>query len=173
MKRVFVLFLFLFIAGFNSKIYAQASGLTIKLLDALSFTITQPELLDFVSKKGNKKKEMMIAKVADHITVVSSRGYEVRAISGSVIQDDTQLSLSPFFGETNKGNTNGVVLAKDIVLPPANGSPATLISAANTSWNGINPENKFNIVYALESDFIQVRGKKRAVIPVIYTVLQP
>ena len=171
MKKIFVIFLF--IATFNSKIYAQAPGLTIKLLDALSFTITQPDLLDFVSRKGNKKKEIMIAKVADHITVVNSRGYEVRAISGSGIKDDAQLSLSPFFGETNKGNTSGVVLAKDIALPPANGSPATLISAANTSWNGINPENKFNVEYALESDFIQIRGKKRPVIPVIYTVLQP
>ena len=173
MKKVFVLFLFLFIAALNSKIYAQAPGLTIKLLDALSFTITQPELLDFVSRKGNKKKEMMIAKVADHITVVSSRGYEVRAISGSGIKDETLLSLSPFFGESNKGNTNGVVLAKDLTLPPANGNSATLISAANSSWNGIFPENKFNVEYALESDFIQIRGKKRPVIPVIYTVLQP
>lgn len=173
MKKVFVFFIFLFISTINSNIYAQAPGLTIKLLDALSFTITQPELLDFVSRKGNKKKDMMIAKVADHITVVSSRGYVVRAISGSGIKDDAKLSLSPFFGETNKGNTNGVVLAKDIVLPPANGSSATLISAANTSWNGINPENKFNVEYALESDFLLIRGKKRPVIPVIYTVLQP
>jgi hypothetical protein len=83
------------------------------------------------------------------------------------------LSLSPFFGESNKGNTNGVVLAKDLTLPPANGNSATLISAANSSWNGIFPENKFNVEYALESDFIQIRGKKRPVIPVIYTVLQP
>jgi len=173
MKKVFVFFLFLFMSTINSKIYAQAPGLTIKLLDALSFTITQPELLDFVSKKGNKKKDMMIAKVADHITVVSSRGYEVRAISGSGIKDDSSLSLSPFFGETNKGNTNGVVLARDIVLPPSNGSPATIISAVNSSWNGIHPENKFNVEYSLESDFIQIRGKKRPIIPVIYTVLQP
>jgi len=173
MKKVFALFLFLFIGTNNLKIYAQAPGLSIKLLDALSFTITQPELLNFVSKNGNKKKDMMIAKVADHITVISSRGYEVRAISGSGIKDGPFLSLSPFFGETNKGNTNGVVLARDIALPPANGNPATVISAANSSWNGINPENKFNVEYSMESDFLKPKGKNPPAIPVIYTVLQP
>jgi hypothetical protein len=173
MKKVYLVFLYLFIATINSNIYAQSPGLSIKLLDALSFTITQPELLNFVSKKGNKKKDMMIAKVADHITVVSSRGYEVRAISGSGMINGPYISLSPFFGETNKGNTSGVVMARDIALPPANGSPATVISAANSSWNGINPENKFNVEYSLESDFLQLKGKNRPVIPVIYTVLQP
>lgn len=173
MKRVYLVFLSLFIVTTNSKLYAQSPGLSIKLLDALSFTISQPEFLDFVSKKGNKKKDLMIAQVADHITVVSSRGYEVRAISGSGMTNGPFLSLSPFFGETNKGNTSGVVFARDIALPPANGNPATVISAANSSWNGINPENKFNVEYSLESDFLKLKGKNRPAIPVIYTVLQP
>jgi hypothetical protein len=56
MKKALSILVFLFIAIANSVVFAQTPGLTIKLLDALSFTISQPENLNLEYIDSGKKK---------------------------------------------------------------------------------------------------------------------
>mgnify|MGYP001166067026 FL=1 len=173
MKKALSILVFLFIAIANSVVFAQTPGLTIKLLDALSFTISQPEDLNLEYIDSGKKKDRLVAKIPDHITVISSRGYEVKAVSGSGIGKESKVSLTSYISKSNKGNTSGLIFGRSIQLPSSNGKSATVISASNTSWNGINPENKFDIDYSLETTNAFGKGENPASIPVIFTVLQP
>jgi hypothetical protein len=173
MKKVLILLVFLFIASSKTEIYAQTPGLSIQLLDALSFTINQPENLDFEYVNTGKIKDRIMAKIPDHITVVSSRGYVVKAVSGADAGKGSKVSLTSHISKTNKGNTSGLVFGRSVQLRSANGSAATVISASNTSWNGINPENKFDIDYSVELLFSPGRTVSPPSIPVIFTVLQP
>ncbi|MDP3467939.1 MAG: hypothetical protein Q8S11_06365 [Daejeonella sp.] len=173
MKKVFILFLFYFMVLTHSMVYAQSPGLSIKLLDALSFTISQPQDFDLEYINTGKMKNRIVAKVPDHITVISSRGYEVRAVSGASNDRESQVSLTSHISKTNKGNTSGLVFGRGVQLEALNGSAVTVISSSNTSWNGINPENKFDIDYSLESTYSPAKGGVPPTIPVIFTVLQP
>ncbi len=173
MKKALSILVFLFIAVTHSAVYAQTPGLTIKLLDALSFTISQPENLNLEYSDAGKKRDKLIAKIPDHITVISSRGYVVKAVSGSGIGKESKVSLTSYISKTNKGNTSGLVFGRSVQLPSSNGKSATVISAANTSWKGINPENKFDVDYSIESAFSNGNGGLPPAIPVIFTVLQP
>jgi hypothetical protein len=173
MKKALVFLVFLFIAVAQSVVYAQSPGLSIKLLDALSFTISQPEGFDLEYINTGRTKNWLVAKIPNHITVISSRGYVVKAVSGDSNNKESKVSLTSHISKTNKGNTSGLVFGKVVQLKSANGSAATVISASNTSWNGINPENKFDIDYSVESTFLSGKGGIPATIPVIFTVLQP
>lgn len=173
MKKVIVLFLFLFIAKAHSAVFAQTPGLTIKLLDALSFTISQPENLNLEYINGGKTKDKFVARIPDHITVISSRGYVVKAVSGAANGKEPKVSLTSHISKTNKGNTYGLVFGRSVQLHQANGSATTVITATNTSWNGINPENKFDIDYSVESVNFKGMDGTPPTIPVIFTVLQP
>lgn len=172
MKKANILIVILFIMYMTDNVYAQTPGLTIKLLDALSFSISQPEKIDLRSEKSNKN-ERIIASITDHITVISSRGYEVKATFGSDIKNESAIKLSPHIGTSNKGNTAGLVFGKNVALPASSSNWTTLISASKTSWNGVNPENKFNIEYIFEHSESSQKSNSPLNIPVIYTVLQP
>lgn len=172
MKKANILIAILFIMNMINNVYAQTPGLSIKLLDALSFSISQPEQISVRSEKGNKN-ERVIASIADHITVVSSRGYEVKAAVGSGIKNDSEIMLNPHIGTSNKGNTTGLVFGKDVSLPKSSANWTTLISASSTSWDGINPENKFNIEYIFEWSESSRKSNSPPNIPVVFTVLQP
>ncbi len=173
MKKVVYSLVFLFIGLAHSEAYAQSLGLTIKLLDALSFRISQPENINLEYINTGKTKDQLVAKIPDHITVVSSRGYVVKAVSGSGTGKEAKISLTSYISKTNKGNTSGIIFGRSVQLPSGNGRSATVISASNTSWNGINPENKFDIDYAVESPYSPGKVGKPPTIPVIFTVLQP
>lgn len=166
MKKAFILLVLLFLSLAYSAVYSQTQGLNIKLLNVLSFTISQP--LNLKPEKG-KIKDGLLVKIPDHITVVSSRGYEVRAVCG-LNGKDSKISLTSYISQTNKGNTSGIVFGRSVELPSSRGSAAKIISASYTSWNGINPENKFDIDYSVESNNL---SGKAGTIPVIFTVLQP
>ncbi len=173
MKKALVFFVFLFIAMAHSVVYAQTPGLSIKLLDALSFTISQPEGFDLEYINTGRTKNWLVAKIPDHITVISSRGYVVKAVSGDSNGKESKVSLTSHISKTNKGNTSGLVFGRSVQLQSASGSATTVISASNTSWNGINPENKFDIDYSLEAPKTSGKGENPPTIPVIFTVLQP
>jgi len=173
MKKVLFLIVFLFITLSNTMINAQTPGLSIQLLDALSFTINQPENLDLEYVNTGKFKDRILAKIPDHITVVSSRGYVVKAVSGANTGKESKVSLTSRISKSNKGNTSGLVFGSSVQLRSANASAATVISASNTSWNGINPENKFDIDYSVEFSFSPGKTGSPPSIPVIFTVLQP
>ena len=172
MKKVKIFIAILFIINMTNNVYAQTPGLTIKLLDALSFSISQPDQISVRSEKGNKN-ERLIASIADHITVVSSRAYEVKATVGSGVKNESAIKLNPYIGTSNKGNTTGLVFGKEVPLPRSSANWTTLISASGTSWNGVNPENKFNIEYIFEWSESNRKSDSPPNIPVIFTVLQP
>jgi hypothetical protein len=65
----------------------------------------------------------------DHVSVVSSRGYVVKAVSGSANSKGSKVSLTSYISKTNKGNTSGFVFGRSVQLRSANGSAATVISA--------------------------------------------
>ncbi len=174
------LFLIVFVSLFlmSNAIFAQSVNMAITLMDALSFTVNPPDFLpaDEANKDRNDNRFEAIA--SDHISVVSSRGYIVKAISGvpggSGPGLEGLVQVSSLIGTTNKGNTAGLVLESDVVLPPANGNPATVITAANCSWNGPFSTNKFNIAYKIGSQFAYIDKKAPpSIIPVIFTVIQP
>ena len=173
MKKALILFVFLFTSLADTVVYAQTLGLSIKLLDALSFTISQPESIDLEYVNTGRTNNWLVAKIPDHITVVSSRGYVVKAVSGDSNGKASKVSLTSHISKTNKGNTSGLVFGKVVQLQSANGIAATVISASNTSWNGFNPENKFDIDYSLEAPKASLKGENPPTIPVIFTVLQP
>ncbi|MES3018361.1 MAG: hypothetical protein V4721_11300, partial [Bacteroidota bacterium] len=115
---------------------------------------------------------------SDQISVVSSRGYVVKAISGIPSGSGAGLEglvqVTSLIGTTNKGNTAGLILKSDVVLPPADGTPATVITAQNCSWNGAFSTNKFNIAYKIGTQFAYIDKKAPpSIIPVIFTVIQP
>ena len=177
MRKGIFLLGFAFCTLIGDDILAQSTNMSITLLDALSFTINEPVFLaDNNSKNNNDNQIRAIA--SDQISIVSSKGYVVKAISGQRSGSgpgiEGLVQVSSLIGTTNKGNTVGLVLKTDVVLPPANGSAATVISASNTSWNGIVSMNKFNIAYKIGNKFAYIdKNAAPSVIPVIFSVTQP
>lgn len=151
--------------------------MSINLLDAISFTVNEP-IFVADADKSNSKDNRIQAIASDHISVVSSRGYVVKAICGQRRDSgpgiEGLVKVSSLIGTTNRGNTDGLVLMSDVVLPPSDGSPVTVISASNTSWNGKFSTNKFNIAYKIGNQFAYIdKNAPPSIIPVIFSVIQP
>ena len=173
-QGLFLVALVLLILTSNA-IFAQSANMAITLLDALTFTVNQPTFLPVEEDKNNNRIEAI---ASDHISIISSRGYVVKAIfgerSGTAPGIDGLVKLTSLIGTTNKGNTSGLILASDVVLPPANGTPATVITSPYCSWNGAFSTNKFNIAYKIGNQFAYIDKKAPpSIIPVIFTVIQP
>lgn len=175
-KRLFLI-AFAICLLISDGLLAQSTNMSITLLDALSLTINEPVFLaDIDSKNSNDNQIRAIAR--DQISIVSSKGYVVKAISGQRSGSgpgmEGLVQVSSLIGTTNKGNTEGLTLQSDVVLPPANGSPVTVITASNTSWNGAFSANKFNIAYKIGNKFAYIdKNAAPSVIPVIFSVIQP
>jgi len=149
--------------------------MAITLGDALTFTVNEPKFLPVDADKNDNSVQAI---ASDHISVVSSRGYIVKAISGaprgSGAGIEGLVQVSSLIGTTNKGNTSGLVFESDVVLPPADGNPVTVITSPNCSWNGAFSTNKFNIAYKIGNQFAFIdKNAPPSVIPVIFTVIQP
>jgi hypothetical protein len=177
MTRGLFLLVFVLLGLKSSVIFAQSANMAITLMDALSFTVNEPKFLSAGNKKS-KNDNGIEAIASDHISVVSSKGYVVKAISGqpsgSGAGIEGLIQVTSFIGTTNKGNTAGLVLKSEIVLPPADGTPVTVIAASNCSWNGAFSVNKFNIAYKIGNQFAYIdRNAPQSIIPVIFTVIQP
>lgn len=178
MKKGLFLIVFVLLSLNSNAIFAQSVNMAITLMDALSFTVNPPDFLPTDESGKDKSGNYIGAVASDHIWVVSSRGYVVKAISGieagAAPGLDGLVRLSSLIGTTNMGNTAGLELKSDVVLPPANGRPATVIAAANCSWKGAYSTNKFNIAYKIGNGFAEIdRKAPPSIIPVIFTVLQP
>lgn len=177
MRKGLFLIAFALSSLINESILAQSTNMSINFLDAISFTINQPIFLAHNGTK-NKSDNLIRAIASDHISVVSSKGYVVKAISGQRSGSgpgiDGLVQVSSLIGTTNRGNTEGLILQSDVVLPPANGSPVTVITASNSSWNGVFSANKFNIAYKIGNKFAYInKNAAPSVIPVIFSVIQP
>lgn len=175
-KRLSLLaFVLHFLTGEN--IFAQSTSMSIHLLDAICFTVNEPVFVADANKR-NRKDNRILAIASDYISVVSSRGYVVKAISGqrrgSGLGIEGLVKVSSLIGTTNRGNTDGLILMKDVVLPPADGSPVIIISATHSSWNGKYSTNKFNIAYKIGNKFAYIdKNARPSIIPVIFSVIQP
>jgi hypothetical protein len=175
MRNGLFLLVFVMLSLISNAMFAQSANMAITLMDALTFTVNEPK---FLPVEANKNDNRIQAVASDQISVVSNKGYIVKAISGipraAGAGTDGLVQVSSLIGTTNKGNTTGLVLESDVVLPPADGTPATVITAQNTSWNGTYSTNKFNIAYKIGSQFAYIdKGAPPSIIPVIFTVIQP
>lgn len=161
--------------------FAQTNGtanLNITLSDVLSLTVTQPADLDVNFDSAPKYSSGIPATALDHLVVVSSRGFVVKAISGAITGPSSltaaSVKISTAIGSTNNGNTAGITYASDLVLPAVGGTAAAVVTSTAGSWSGSNSANKFNVTYNIGSGG-QYAGKTTGVnlIPVVYTITQP
>ena len=178
MKKVLFLIAFVTVSIISNSSFAQTANLNITLSDVLSFTVTQPASLSVNFDSEAKYTSGITALATDHISVVSSKGYVVKAIAGTVTGTAAltpgSVKLTSSIGTGNSGNTSGITYGSSVSLPLSSGTAATVITASNTSWSGANSTNKFNVSYLIGADGAYA-GKATGlnVIPVVYTVTQP
>ena len=178
MKKISLIASFLILSLVANRSFAQTANLNITLSDVLSFTVNQPAALNVNFDSETKYNTGITALATDHISVTSSRGYVIKAKAGTVTGTAAlapgSVKITSSIGTSNTGNTTGLVFQSDVVLPASAGTPATILTAANSSWDGTNSTNKFNISYLIGSGGV-FAGKATGVnvIPVTYTVTQP
>jgi len=176
MKKIFALIAF--VTLISSASFAQTANLNITLSDVLSFTVTQPAALTVNFDTETKYTNGVTALATDHISVVSSKGYVVKAIAGTVsgaaALTSGSVKLTSTVGTTNAGNTSGITYGAAVTLPVSGGTAATIVTATSSSWSGANSTNKFNVSYLIGANGAYA-GKATGVnvIPVVYTVTQP
>ncbi|MBC7759742.1 MAG: hypothetical protein H7069_12860 [Phormidesmis sp. FL-bin-119] len=176
MKKIFVLIAF--VTLISSASFAQTANLNITLSDVLSFTVTQPAALTVNFDSEIKYTSGITALATDHISVISSKGYVVKAIAGTVTGTAAltpgSVQLTSAVGTTNAGNTAGITYGSAVTLPASGATAATIVTASSSSWNGANSTNKFNVSYLIGANGAYA-GKSTGVnvIPVVYTVTQP
>ncbi|MDP3469582.1 MAG: hypothetical protein Q8S11_14680 [Daejeonella sp.] len=177
MKKVIITFALIAVSLLSTKSFAQTANLNITISDVLSFSVTQPASLDVNFDTETKYTNGITALATDHVSVTSSRGYVVKAIAGTVTGSAAiapgSVKITSAVGATNSGNTAGITYGSAVTLPVTGGTAATVITAANTSWNGSNSTNKFNISYLIGAGGAYA-GKATGlnVVPVVYTVTQ-
>lgn len=176
MKKLLSLIAFVTLIGSAS--FAQTANLNITLSDVLSFSVTQPAGLNVTFDSETKYTDGITALATDHISVISSKGYIVKAIAGTVSGTAAltpgSVKLTSTIGTTNAGNTSGITYGSAVTLPVSGGTAATIVTATSSSWNGANSTNKFNVSYLIGANGAYA-GKATGlnVIPVVYTVTQP
>ena len=177
MKKIIFSIAFIIISIISTTSFAQTANANITLSDVLSFSVSQPSALDVNFDTEAKYNNGVTSLATDHISVVSSRGYVVKAIAGTVTGTAAlapgSVKLTPAIGASNAGNTSGITYGSAVALPVAGGTAATVITATNTSWTGENSTNKFNVSYLIGAGGTYA-GKATGlnVIPVVYTVTQ-
>lgn len=183
MKRILLLAVVL--TGFITvnKSFAQTTGtanLNITLSSVLSLTVSQPSSLNVDFNDATKYTNGIVADADDHLTVVSSSGYTIKAISGAITGPSSltaaSVKITTSIGTGNLGNTTGLSsgYVTDLVLPAVGGTALAVVTAPNTSWSGVNSANKFKVSYNIGSGSQYVNKAYGAnVIPVIYTITQP
>ena len=176
MKKIFVLIAF--VTLISSASFAQTANLNITLSDVLSFTVTQPAALTVNFDSEIKYTSGITALATDHISVISSKGYVVKAIAGTVTGTAAltpgSVQLTSAVGTTNAGNTAGITYGSAVTLPASGATAATIVTASSSSWNGANSVNKFNVSYLIGANGAYAGKTTGAnVIPVVYTVTQP
>ena len=176
MKKIFALIAF--VTLISSASFAQTANLNVTLSDVLSFTVTQPAALTVNFDSEIKYTSGITALATDHISVISSKGYVVKAIAGTVTGTAAltpgSVQLTSAIGTTNAGNTAGISYGSAVTLPASGSAAATIVTASSSSWNGANSTNKFNVSYLIGANGAYAGKSTGAnVIPVIYTVTQP
>jgi hypothetical protein len=161
-----------------AEVSAQTANLNIILTDVLSFSVSQSASLSVNFDSESKYSSGIRALATDHISVVSSKGYVIKAKAGTVTGTAAlaagSVKLTSSIGSTNTGNTTGLAFQTDVVLPASAATAITLLTATGSSWNGTNPANKFNISYLIGAGGAYTGKVASAnMIPVVFTVIQP
>jgi len=178
MKKILIIASCVVLSVMGNKSFAQTANLSITLSDVLSFTVSQPAALTVNFDNETKYTNGITALATDHISVVSSKGYIIKAKAGAVTGPSAlapaTVTLTSAIGATNSGNTAGLTFQSNVALPASTGAAATIVTATNGSWDGTNSTNKFNISYLIGAAGVYA-GKASGVnvIPVVYTVTQP
>jgi hypothetical protein len=177
MKKVIITFALIAVSLLSTKSFAQTANLNITISDVLSFKVSQPASLDVNFDTEEKYTNGITALATDHVSVVSSRGYVVRAVAGKVSGkseiDPGTIELTSSVGSSNKGNTEGIEYGSGVPLPVTDGKDAVLISAKNTSWNGSISTSTFDISYLIGANGAYAdKATGPNVVPVVYTVTQ-
>jgi hypothetical protein len=179
MKKFFILAAsFMFLAAVSNRSFGQTANLNITLSDVLSFTVTQPSSLNVTFDNESKYTNGITALATDHISVVSTKGYTIKAKAGTVTGTAAltagSVKLTSSIGATNSGNTTGLTFQNDVILPASGATAVTIVTATSGSWDGTNSTNKFNISYLIGAGGAYAGKAAGAnVIPVVYTVTQP
>lgn len=176
MKKI--IFLITFISLLSTTLFAQTASLNIVLADILSFSVTQPTALNINFDTEAEYTNGITALASDHVSVTSSAGFIVKVVAGSVTGSanlsPSTVKITSSIGSTNTGNTSGITYTSGVTLPASGSTPATIISAENSSWNGTSSTNKFNISYQIGAGGAYAgKASGSNVIPVTYTVIQP
>ena len=177
MKKVIITFALIAVSLLSTKSFAQTANLNITISDVLSFKVTQPASLDVDFDTEEKYANGITALATDHVSVVSSRGYVVKAVAGKVSGsseiDPGSVELTSSVGSSNKGNTEGISYGSGVSLPVTDGEDAVIIRAEKTSFSGSISTNTFDISYLIGANGAYA-GKKTGsnVVPVVYTVTQ-
>ncbi len=179
MKKILIIAIsFVTLSAVTNRSFGQTANLNITLSDVLSFTVSQPASLNVNFDSETKYNNGITALATDHISVVSSKGYVIKAkagtVTGTAALNPNTVKLTSSIGSTNSGNTSGLTFQTDVVLPASSGTSATIVTATSSSWDGANSTNKFNISYLIGAGGA-FAGKAAGanVIPVVYTVTQP
>ncbi|WP_316820448.1 hypothetical protein [Pedobacter gandavensis] len=181
MKKLFLFAFTLMMSLSATRTFAQAEGsatLNITLSDVMSIMVTQPPSLDVNFDSEAKYTNGIKVNADDHIAVVSSGAYTVKAVAGDITGPSNlsaeSVKLTTSIGGTNAGNTNDIDYVTDLPLPAKGSTALPVITAKSGSWSGTNASNKFKVMYNIGAD-AKYAGKATGVntIPVIYTVTQP
>ena len=182
MKKIILAAAVMVIVLSTGKSFGQTSGtanLNITLSSVLSLTVSQPAALDVNFNSPEKYTDGIVADAPDHLTVVSSSGYTIKAISGTLTTNPSALTaasvtLTTTIGASNNGNTSDIDYVTGQVLPASGGTPIAVITADHSSWDGTNTTNKFDVSYNIGAGSQYVnKAYGLNVIPVIYTITQP
>lgn len=180
MKKIYLFLTFAVLFSLVSAAsFAQSTAkLNITLSDVVSITVTQPATLDVNFDSKEKYSDGIKAVAENHIEVISSRGYVVKAIAGDITGSSGltagSVKISAGVGSANAGNATGITYATDKVLPAKGSSAADIVTATQTSWSGSTSATKFNITYSIgEAGAYAGKPTGLNTIPVIYTVTQP
>jgi hypothetical protein len=113
MKKILVVTACAFLSIIGNKTFAQTANLNITISDVLSFTVSQPAGLSVNFDSETKYNNGITALATDHISVVSSRGYVIKAKAGTVTGTASLLpgtvKITSAIGATNSGNTSGLL----------------------------------------------------------------
>src|ERR1700733_1897812 len=120
MKKILFITMFAVLSIIGNKSFAQTANLNITLSDVLSFTVSQPAGLSVNFDNETKYTSGITALATDHISVVSSKGYIIKAKAGTVTGTAAlapgTVKITSSIGSTNTGNIGGITYQTDVVL---------------------------------------------------------
>jgi len=182
MKKIILAAVMMIVVLSSGKSFGQLTrtatvNLNITLSDVLEMTVNQDGAMTMDFDNTTKYSNGIQFTAVNQIVVRSSKAYVVTAVEGTITGTSAlpsgSVKILPTIATANNGNTTGLVpAASEQTLLPGG---ITVITAANSSWNGANASNTFDVAYSVGANgvFANKVAASNNVIPVVYTVTQP